>query len=58
MEKLNDKNTMIRDVNIVDMILIDHRVIKEYIETLSGENRSKFQKLKVNYQLHVEILVM
>ena len=47
MEKMNDKSTMIRDVNIVDMILIDHRVIKEYIETLSGENCSKYQKLKV-----------
>ena len=47
MEKMNDKNTMIRDVNIVDMILIDHRVIKGYIETLCGENGSKFQKLKI-----------
>ena len=47
MEKMNDKNTMIRDVNIVDMILIDHRLIKGYIETLCSENGSKYQKLKV-----------
>jgi hemerythrin superfamily protein len=47
MEKMNNKSTMIRDVNIIDMILIDHRVIKEYIETLSSEDRNKYQKLKV-----------
>ncbi len=47
MEKTNEKNTLIRDVNIVDMILIDHRVIKEFSETLSDEKTSKNQKLKV-----------
>ena len=47
MEKMKKKNTIIRDVNIVDVILIDHRLINEYIETLSDENTTKSNKLKV-----------
>ena len=47
MEKMNKKNTMIRDVNIVDMILIDHRIIKEYIDTLSEAKTNKALKFKV-----------
>jgi hemerythrin-like domain-containing protein len=41
------RDTQIRDMNVIDMILIDHRFIKECIEILVGDQSDKQQKLNV-----------
>lgn len=39
--------TQIRDMNVIDMILIDHRFVKQCIEILIDEKADKRQKLNV-----------
>lgn len=41
------RDTQIRDINVIDMILIDHRFVKECIEILIDEKVDKQQKLNV-----------
>ena len=41
------RDTQIRDMNVIDMILIDHRFVKECIEILIDEKADKQQKLNV-----------
>lgn len=39
--------SQIRNINVIDMILIDHRFVKECIETLTDEHADKNKKLAV-----------
>ncbi len=39
--------SQIRNINVIDMILIDHRYVKECIETLCDEKAEKIKKLEV-----------
>ena len=45
MTKRNMKQPHIRDIDVIDLILIDHRFIKECVETLSNEKADKSIKL-------------
>lgn len=47
MSKRSVKQSLIRDINIIDIILIDHRYIKDCIEILTQETSNKNQKLEV-----------
>ncbi len=46
MSKRHVKQSHIRDINIIDMILIDHRYIKDCIEILTNEKADKNHKLE------------
>lgn len=45
MTKRNIKQPHIRDIDVIDLILIDHRFIKECVETLGNEKADKNLKL-------------
>jgi len=47
MSKRSVKQSHIRDLNIIDIILIDHQYIKECIEILVNEKSSKSHKLEI-----------
>jgi hemerythrin-like domain-containing protein len=47
MPKRSNKQTVIRDLNIIDILLIDHRYVKECIEILTDETSTKKHKLKI-----------
>lgn len=46
MSKRHVKQSQIRDINIIDIILIDHRYLKDCIDILSNENTDKNHKLE------------
>ena len=47
MKKFLAKQPLIRDINVIDLILIDHRFIKECVETLTHHDADKHLKLTV-----------
>jgi len=47
MAKSTVKQPHIRDINVIDLILIDHRFIKECVETLTNHEADKHLKLSV-----------
>lgn len=42
-----DSKTYIRDINIIDIVLIDHRYLKECIEFLTDEKANNFKRIEV-----------
>jgi hemerythrin-like domain-containing protein len=47
MAKRIKKESVIRDINIIDILLIDHRYVKDCIEILTSESSTKKQKLGI-----------
>jgi hemerythrin-like domain-containing protein len=47
MTKIKNTKSYIRDVNIIDIILIDHRYLKECIELLTDDHANNFKKIEM-----------
>jgi hemerythrin-like domain-containing protein len=47
MTKLKNTKSYIRDLNIIDIILIDHRYLKECIELLTDDYANNFKKIEI-----------
>ena len=47
MAKLKNTKSYIRDLNIIDIVLIDHRYLKECIELLMDDHANKFKKIEM-----------
>jgi len=46
-KKKHSSKSYIRDINIVDIVLVDHRYIKECIELLIDDKANNFKKIEV-----------
>lgn len=47
MSKIKSTKSYIRDVNIIDIVLIDHRYLKECIELLTDDHANNFKKIEM-----------